>query len=199
MTCCKCEHPIDITNYVENYDEPVSDGAITYTITDAGERQYHLGSNAYANAINHCPYCGGSLAQEKSDNPDLTKYPMYLFIGAKQAWKNMSFQIKLRDTNEYQNFQEAADDSVALNVAAAVEGITHTVRIAIISQTHKSKYRAKRLKREAVADVFAGTLKNLGFQVDDIGQIAELISTASVKLSDEELALINEGKEDKHE
>lgn len=61
MTCCKCEHPIDITNYVENYDEPVSDGAITYTVTDTGERQYHLESNAYANAISHCPYCGASL------------------------------------------------------------------------------------------------------------------------------------------
>lgn len=61
MTCHKCEHPIDITNYVENYDEPVSDGAITYTVTDTGERQYHLESNAYANAISHCPYCGASL------------------------------------------------------------------------------------------------------------------------------------------
>lgn len=194
MTCCKCEHPINITNYVENYDEPVSDGAITYTVTDTGERRYHLGSNAYANTISHCPYCGESLAQEKGDNPNLTKYPMYLFIGAKHAWKNMSFQIKLRDTDEYQNFQEAADDSVALSTAAAIEGITHTIRIAIVSQTHKSKYRAKRLKREAVADVFASTLRNLGFQVDDIEQIAESISTASVKLSDEELALINEGK-----
>ena len=195
MTCHKCEHPVDITNYVENYDEPINNGVITYTVTDAGERQYHLGSDAYANTISYCPYCGGSLAQEKGDNPDLTKYPMYLFIGAKQAWKNMSFQIKLRDTNEYQNVQEVADDSVALSVTAAVEGITHTVRIAIISQTHKSKYRAKQLKREAVVAVFAGTLKNLGFQVDDIKQIAKLISTASVKLNDEELALVNVGKE----
>ena len=194
MTCHKCEHPVDITNYVENYDEPINNGVITYTVTDAGERQYHLGSDAYANTISYCPYCGGSLAQEKGDNPDLTKYPMYLFIGAKQAWKNMSFQIKLRDTNEYQNFQEAADDSVALDVAAAVEGITHTVKIAIVSQTHKSKYRAKQLKREAVVAVFAGTLKNLGFQVDDIRQIAKLISTASVKLSDEELKMLT-GKE----
>lgn len=199
MTCCKCEHPINITNYVENYDEPVSDGAITYTVTDTGERQYHLGSNAYANAINHCPYCGGSLAQEKGDNPDLTKYPMYLFIGAKQAWKNMSFRLKLNDEHKCQSFQEAADNCIALSTAAAVEGITRTIIIAITSQEHKSKYRAKQLKREATADVLASTLKNLGFQGDNIEQIAELINTASVKLSDEELTLINEGKEDKHE
>lgn len=116
---------------------------------------------------------------------------MYLVIGGKQAWKDMFFKIKLRDTHEYQDFQEAADDSVALSTTAAVGGIAHTIRIAIVSQKHKSKYRAKKLKREATADILASTLKNLGFQDDGIKQIAALIYGASVKLNDEELALVN--------
>lgn len=200
MTCHKCEHPIDVTNYVENCDEPISDGAITYTVTDTGERRYHLGSNAYANTISHCPYCGGSLSMNDAkksnmNNPDLSKYSVYLVIGSKQTWKDMFFKIKLKDMYEYQNFLEIANDSMALSTAAAVEGITHTIKIAIVSQEHKSKYRAKKLKREATADVLASTLKNLGFQVDDIKQIAALIISASVKLNDEELALVNGKRE----
>lgn len=65
MVCCKCEYPINITHYVENYDEPISDDAITYTVTNTGKHKYHLGTNEYANTIRYCPYCGELLAQER--------------------------------------------------------------------------------------------------------------------------------------
>lgn len=193
MTCCKCEHPIDITNYVENYDEPVSDGAITYTVTDTGERQYHLGSNAYANAINHCPYCGESLAQEKDDNPDLNKYTMHLIVGAEKRSNSISSHISLKD--KYQNFKDVIGDSVALSTIAATEGISYTTNIVTINAKNHSKHEVQKIKRLATSDTLSSVLRNLGFHKNDIDQIVAVINNAHVELNDRELALVNEGKE----